>query len=72
MVTGTKGRQIDNIVVTGGTVSCQMTTYGVSSDDNIVSLTNFCFQWCNKIVNMNRAHILWDKYSRETYSERNG
>ena len=40
----TKGRQFDTFVVTGGTVSCRnvvMTTYGATSDDNVVKLTIF-------------------------------
>ena len=34
----TKGRQTDTIVVIGGTVSCHVTTYGATSDDNVVFL----------------------------------
>ena len=40
----TKDRQFDNFVVTGGTVSCHMTTYSATSDNKVVKLMTFCFR----------------------------
>ena len=39
----TKDCQFDNFVITGNTISCH--NYGVTSDEKLVKLTIFCFQW---------------------------
>ena len=39
----TKDCQFDKFFITGDTII--MTTYGVTSDDKVVKLTIFCFQW---------------------------
>ena len=45
--TKTKDRQFDNFLITGVTLSNEnkrMTTYGATSDDEVIKLTIFCFQ----------------------------
>ena len=44
----TKGCHFDNFVITGGTVSCHYNC--ATSDDKVVKLTIFCFQWCDTSV----------------------
>ena len=46
MTLKTKSRQFDNFIFTGGTVSCH--SYGATSNDKVIKLTTFRFQWNKK------------------------